>query len=104
MQIDLDTLRDAVKRGVLTDREAQTLWAHLEADHAQAGDAPPAGHAAARVAPPVPPWRPALGALAVAVVSAFALLIAFELYGLAGLAVAAATLSVSLMAAGRRRA
>ncbi len=37
MQIDPDTLRQAVDRGVLTEPEARALWAHLEAEQAQAG-------------------------------------------------------------------
>lgn len=105
MQIDLDTLRDAVSRGVLTDREASALWAHLEAERSMAGGAasPAVTSAGDRPEPPTPLWRPALAALVVALVSAFAILVAFERFGFAGLAVAAGTLSGSLLAAGRHR-
>jgi hypothetical protein len=49
-----------------------------------------------------PPWRPALAALLVAVVSAFAILVAYWVFDLAGLAVTAATLSAALLAAGHQ--
>lgn len=104
MQIDLDTLRDAVSRGVLTDREASALWAHLEAERSVAvGAAVTAVAAGAHPGHSTPLWRPALAALVVAVGSAFAILLAFERFGFAGLAVAAATLAGSLLAAGRHR-
>jgi hypothetical protein len=61
------------------------------------------GGSAARLQPAAPLWQPALAALLVALVSAFALLFAFEQFSFAGLAVTAATLAASLLAAGRHR-
>jgi hypothetical protein len=102
MQIDQEALRDAVGRGVLTEQEATALWAHLVAEQPPDGDAvSTATVASLRPAPPL--WQPALAALLVAVVSAFAVLLAFEQFGFAGLAVTAAALSGSLLAAGRHR-
>jgi hypothetical protein len=103
MQIDFDMLRDAVNRGVLTEHEAGALWAHLEAERPMSGGGASAGAVATRLAPSTPLWRPVLAALVVAVVSTFSILGAFELFGFAGLGVAAATLSGSLLAAGRHR-
>jgi hypothetical protein len=102
MQIDEETLRDAVQRGVLTEAEASALWAHLQAEQPAPGVVS-TGAGATRLKPAPPLWRPALAALAVSLVSSFALLLAFDRFGFAGLAVSAATLSGSLLAAGRHR-
>jgi hypothetical protein len=103
MQIDPDTLREAVDRGVLTEPEARALWAHLEAEQAQAGGQASTGAPLAWLQPPMPAWSLALAALLVAVASAFAILVAFDRFAWTGLAVTAATLSGSLLAAGRHR-
>jgi hypothetical protein len=103
MQIDPDTLREAVDRGVITEPEARALWAHLKAEQALAGGLASTGAPLTWLRPPMPAWALALAALLVAVASAFAILVAFDRFAWTGLAVAAATLSGSLLAAGRHR-
>jgi hypothetical protein len=56
VRIDQETLADAVRRGLLTRREADALWAHLEAQQAPVGtDVSGAGEALLRAAPPRSP-------------------------------------------------
>ena len=106
MRISQETLSDAVSRGVLTEQEASALWAHLQTEQPSPAASPAAsstGAPAATLRSPTPLWRPALAALLVALVTAFAFLVAFDRFGFAGLAVTAAALSGALLAAGRHR-
>jgi hypothetical protein len=102
MKISQETLRDAVDRGVLTEPEARALWAHLEAEQPASG-ASSTGAPVAALLPATPTWQPAIAALLVAVGASFAILTAFDRFGFAGLAVTAAALAASLLAAGRHR-